>query len=208
MDLPFSEHSLAYSGLPLPTSFMHGHLSSLLDSQASLEGLIGQPQGLLQHRFPAASRLAHSKCFRCGVRGRRRGGMAAALTLLTEISISVMGVGTCGRRRAKGGGLGPDLPWVPASASSSPLPPSLGQCPPWQLRPDSFPRRRVIRKVPSPWLASKEEAWRKAQSSCPLPQPCSLARRQRPHITCPVSGAQQSPRWCPAWLYRGAHRSP
>lgn len=46
--------------------------------------------------------------FQRGLRRRRSGGMAAALTLLTEISISVMGVGTCRRRRvSERAGLGP-----------------------------------------------------------------------------------------------------
>lgn len=70
--------------------------------------------------------------------------MAAALTLLTEISISVMGVGTWGRSRVSGmGGLGPDLPCIPAFGLLQPLhgshlSPSLGQCTPWQLRPDGL----------------------------------------------------------------------
>lgn len=47
--------------------------------------------------------------------------MAAALTLLTEISISVMGVGTWGRSRVSGmGGLGQTSPASLLSASSSP----------------------------------------------------------------------------------------
>lgn len=48
MDLPFSEHSLPYSGFPLSTGFMHGISAPLLDSRASWQGLTRQPQSLLQ----------------------------------------------------------------------------------------------------------------------------------------------------------------
>lgn len=93
------------------------------------------------------------------------GEMAATLTLLTEISISVMGVGTWERRKTS--------PAALFSASSRLWVETIffpGQCTPWQLRPDSL---SYVRKVLSPWLASK--AWLQAQTSgvsshSPVPQ--------------------------------------
>lgn len=68
--------------------------------------------------------------------------MAAALTLLTEISISVMGVGTCGRRRVREG-------WAGAR-------PSLGPCfsllQPPTSQPGSVPSLATAARQPSQTL--------------------------------------------------------
>lgn len=75
MDLPFSEHSLADSGLPLPTGFLHGHLSSPLDSRASLQGLIIRQPGAC--RSTAFQQTAASpSCSKSFSGGLEEGGRA------------------------------------------------------------------------------------------------------------------------------------
>lgn len=143
--------------------------------------------------------------------------MAAAPTLLTEISISVMGVGTWGRSRvSEMGGLGPNLPCTPAFSLLQPLrgshlSPSLGQRTLWQLRPDNLSQMSGYWKCPLVLAGLQGGGLAKStKHQCPLPQSCSPAMRQLSHITHSMLGEQQSPgcTQCPAWLCRGPSRTP
>lgn len=118
----------------------------------------------------------------------------AALTLLTEISISVMAVGTWGRSRVSVGDRGVEraLHCIPAFSILQPLP-RLG----YALAAKASLSQRSGYKKGRLALAGLQAGGlaKSTNPPCLLPQPYSPAMKQLSQITIPRLKAQQSPRY-------------
>lgn len=173
MDLPTSEH-LTYSGPPTAHRF-HAREPQLPAAHSALfAGSSQAAQRLLQglssrHRQSSGGTEPGE-----GGREEAGGGCSCSYPFDGDLHLGD-GCWHLGKEQGIRRGVSESSllhPLLPASFSlpgGGRLAPSLGQCNyGWTV----FPRGQVTRKVPLPWLASKQEAWLEAQiSSVPLHSP-------------------------------------
>lgn len=193
MHLPLPERSLTDSGLPT------AHWFNAWESQlpARLSALLAGPnqatQGLLQGLSSRQQQGFRRLWAREGEK-RAVGRGIAALTLLTEISISVMAVGTWGRSRVSvgAGGVERALHCFTAFSILQPLPWSVHAL----AAKASLSQRSGYKKGCLALAGLQAGGLAKSTNpQCLLPQPYSPAMKQLSQITIPRLKAHQSPRY-------------